>query len=133
MYCLRTSSSFSLPIPLIFPPMFLFSRIISHRVRVKQCPQSSLQPSCLPACFTKKPKESGLLKESLLTASSGGVPVRIFLTGASTFLLKVDSALTGRIREIHRESRQTYGDPRISMPSCVPTGYYMWAVSGLPG
>ncbi len=44
------------------------------------------QPPYLSANSTKVFKESGLLRESLLAASSGGVPERIFVTGTSSFL-----------------------------------------------
>src|SRR4028119_497430 len=55
-------------------------------IHVKRCLARLAARQSLRESSTKRSRDSGLLKESRLAASSGGVPERIFLIGTSSFL-----------------------------------------------
>ena len=60
--------------------------VIGRKFSPNQSYQPGYHPPSVSPSSTKRSSDSGLLKESLLAASSGGVPERIFFTGTSSFL-----------------------------------------------
>src|SRR5215204_3224132 len=79
----------------------------------------------LSASSAKRSRESGLLRESRLAASSGGVPERIFLTGTSSFLPL-------RVRGISGTAKISFGTCRGEVRSRIAPLIFFFRSSPSP-